>query len=284
MSRRLNVTAAAACLTASAFVVGLPSAGAATDRTPPKLTLPAVATFVVGSQLSDSPADPDSTYVGSSMTQKVGWGATDAGSGVCGYDVYAVYAGDDPALVVSDSPATSYTFTATDYDDQEGGGSFKVLGYDVVARDCAGNTTRKFVQSRPVVTQEDGWTYVYPGVTVSYTAAWSTSSCTCWSADGSRKTTAKGAAATISKHFVAGESLALVMEKAPTRGVFVVYVDGKKKGKVDTYSAATQHRTVVWATRMPAGLHEVKIVNKATKGRARIDLDAVLTGTESVGP
>ena len=137
-----------------------------------------------------------------------------------------VLAGDDPYLVVDNAPQRKYVETTTDYDDQEGGGSFKTMGWDVVARDCAGNTTTAFTIARPVVTQEDGWTYGYSGVSLTYSGTWKTSTCTCWSADRTRKTSQAGAAVEISREWGAGEPIGLVMEKAPNRGKVRIYVDG----------------------------------------------------------
>jgi hypothetical protein len=59
-----------------------------------------------------------------------------------------------------------------------------------------------------------------------------------------------------------------------------VYVDGVLKGTVDTYAATSQPRMVVWQTAVGgvgASNPTIKIVNLATPGRPRIDLDAVLT-------
>lgn len=66
------------------------------------------------------------------------------------------------------------------------------------------------------------------------------------------------------------------MEKAPNRGSADVYVDGVKKATVNTYSSTTAHRVIVWQTVLAAGAHVVKVVNRATAGHPRIDLDAVL--------
>ena len=172
----------------------------------------------------------------------------------------------------------TFVATTTDYDDQEGGGSFKTMGWDVVARDCAGNTTTAFTSARPVVTQEDGWTYGYAGVTLTYSGAWATSTCACWSADRTRKTSQAGAAVEISRDWVEGQPIGLVMEKAPNRGKVRIYVDGVLAKTVDTRSATAVHRSVVWAARMHAGVHVVRLVNAGTAGRPRIDLDAVLNG------
>ncbi len=284
MSRRgIRVLWLALAGTLALPLLGAAPAEAAKDKTPPTLKVPHYAAFVVGSQLSNTGYGPDrfDAYgLGSVMTMRVGWKAEDAGSGICGFDVYAVYAGADPDLLVSNSLVHHFVTTATDYNDQFGGGSFKVEGYNIVARDCAGNETTKFVNARPVVTQEDGWTFGYPGVSIAYQGAWGTSRCACWSADFTRKTKTKGAAAVISKTWKKGESVALVMETAPSRGAFRVFIDGKRAATVNTHAEEKSHRMVVWAHRMPAGMHEVRIVNRATPHHKRIDLDAVLTGDD----
>ncbi len=68
------------------------------------------------------------------------------------------------------------------------------------------------------------------------------------------------------------------MEMAPNRGKVRIYVDGVLTKTVDTHSATLKHRSVVWAARMAAGVHVVRLVNVGTAGRPRIDLDAVLNG------
>ena len=263
--RLLALTVAASAL--AAVIAGAPPAGAVADTTPPTLTLPAFAAFVVGSQITDTAYGEDrfeAYYPGTEMQRRVSWTASDA-SGICGYDVFAVLAGDDPYPLVTDSMATSYVGTATDYDDQEGGGSCKTLAWQVVAHDCAGNTTSLETTLRPVVTQEDGWTYGYTGVTLTYHGAWSTSTCVCWSADHTSDTRQNGASVDISRTFAAGEPVALVMEQAPSRGKVRIYVDGVLRRTVDTGSATKLHRSVVWATRMTAGTHTITVVNAAVQ-------------------
>jgi hypothetical protein len=46
---------------------------------------------------------------------------------------------------------------------------------------------------------------------------------------------------------------------------------------IDTFAAVNTNRVVVFQRMMPAGTHTVTIVNQATGGRPRIDLDAVMT-------
>lgn len=125
---------------------------------------------------------------------------------------------------------------------------------------------------------------------IDYNGRWQLATCKCWSQGGVHKTTARGAAATITvdlphTQYPTGSMNAyshagLVMHKGPDRGKFKVYLNGVLKGTVDTYAATNQPRTVVWQTAVDgrySGTATIKVVNQATSGRSRIDLDAVLT-------
>jgi len=278
MSRKWVIGTGA--LAASALLFGgAPSAMAAADTTAPSLKLPVAAGFVVGTQIGESTglfgSDP-STYP---ISQTVSWSATDA-SGICGYDVFRVFAGMAPQRVVSNSMATTYTDLTTDYDDQQGGGSLKVLRWKIAAHDCAGNTSSATTTVLPVVTQENSSTYGYKGVTISYAGRWNSSICRCWSGSRDQWTSTAGSRATITRTWATGDQVALVTEMAPDRGAFEVLVDGVHRATVDTYAATRSHRSVVWNSRLSAGTHTIIVVNLATPGRERIDLDAVLSNSK----
>ncbi|HSS68137.1 MAG TPA: hypothetical protein VLK34_06260, partial [Nocardioidaceae bacterium] len=69
--------------------------------------------------------------------------------------------------------------------------------------------------------------------------------------------------------------LGLVMAKAPDRGKAAIFVDGVRVATVDTHAASKVNRTVVWRQTMAGNTgHTVKVVNLATAGRTRIDIDA----------
>lgn len=70
--------------------------------------------------------------------------------------------------------------------------------------------------------------------------------------------------------------VALVMEKARGRGRAQVLVDGRLVATIDTLASAPVHRSVIWAGNVPAGVHTVSVVNPATSGRPRIDVDAFM--------
>ena len=66
------------------------------------------------------------------------------------------------------------------------------------------------------------------------------------------------------------------MEKVADRGRADVFVDGVKKATVDTHATSTRHRVVVWQGLYTRGTHTLRVVNRATPGHPRIDLDTLL--------
>ncbi len=248
---------------------------AAPDRTPPRLVLPGLASFVTGTSIGPmSPLDggPQAT---DGIVMTASWRATDA-SGICGYSTREVYAGMEPSSWTAWGPQTSLTASVTDYDSQFGGGSFKLDDYEVRVRDCVGNITVRSVSVRPGVFQQDGTSFGYGTLAVTYTGSWGDTTCVCWSGGTARRTSAKGAAARFALTFPEAHPVALVMEKAPGRGKAQVLVDGVVKATVDTLADPTQHRTVVWSGTVPAGSHTVGVVDLATPGRPRVDVDALV--------
>ena len=270
---KLNKPLLVALLCTLAVAVA-PGASAAADTTKPKLTLPARAAFVAAATIGPMAPDGDGNLRETrGIRMNVKWTASDA-SGICGSSYRKVYAGFDPDPWSAWSSSMSLTFDSTDYDDQEGGGSGKVEGYDVRVRDCAQNIAQGFVSTFPVVYQETGSSYFLGELTATYTGAWGTSTCTCWSGSKTRWTNAAGARANFV--FESGGPVALVMEKAANRGKARILVDGVLRVTIDTYRATPRHRTVVWAATLSRARHTVSVVNSATPGRPRIDVDAVM--------
>jgi hypothetical protein len=251
-------------------------AAASGDTTPPRLTMAPYAAFIQGGPISASDPLGNDSFVGS-IPMQISWSASDA-SGICGYDVWEDYAGTAPNVLLVGTRAKSYSGSLTDYDDQYGGGSGKTEDWGVVAHDCAGNASgTAWAAVRPTVTQEDGYSPDYPLATISYTGLWSKTTCSCFSAGSDQRTSAKGATASIRFDARANSTVGIVMPKAPNRGKFTVFVDGVNRGTVDTYAASSFNRIIVWAGRVStSGTHVIKMVNQATAGRPRIDLDAVL--------
>lgn len=249
------------------------------DTTPPELKLPPKASFVLGSTIGPMVPDPDTggPVATNGIEMRARWSASDP-SGICGYSRRKVYAGLPPDPWTPWSQQRSVTTATTDYDDQQGGGSLKFEGYDVRAKDCAGNIARGFVAFLPIVYQENGASYGYGTLPHSYTGSWRTSKCTCWSGGATKYTTARGASASFRFYDPrAGHPIALVMEKAPNRGQAQILIDGFARTTIDTYAATPEHRSVVWVGYVKGGsAHTLTIVNLATAGRPRIDVDAVL--------
>jgi hypothetical protein len=147
----------------------------------------------------------------------------------------------------------------------------------VTATDCAGNQSEpRFTPNLPRALQDDNTSTTALSGSISYAGRWKVSHCACWSAATTHKTWAAGARATYTSNFERGERLALVMAKGPDRGKAKIFVDGHYRTTINTYAPTRQHRIVVWQSWMPAGEHTVEIVNKATPGHPRIDLDAVV--------
>jgi hypothetical protein len=65
------------------------------------------------------------------------------------------------------------------------------------------------------------------------------------------------------------------METAPDRGKAQILVDGDVVATVDTYAPSPEHRVLVWVGSIDTTREStVSIVNLATPGRPRIDVDA----------
>jgi hypothetical protein len=261
-----------------------PLGAAATDTTRPQMKLPAYATFVSGSAIGPMALDADGfPSATDGIWMRVAWSASDA-SGVCGYRTREELGAGVGRWSAWGSQKVA-TISTTDYDDQFGGGADKFEGLDVQARDCAGNTTTKFVSFFPKVFQENGDTFSDgPLMGTAYAGAWGTSTCVCWSGGATRRTSGNGARATFTLTVWgvnAGHAVALVMERAPDRGKAQVLIDGAYRTTVDTYAASPTHRSVVWVGKLPLGTHTLTLVNLATSGRPRIDIDAVLFSSRS---
>jgi len=55
------------------------------------------------------------------------------------------------------------------------------------------------------------------------------------------------------------------------------HVDPFRTRRVDTYSETKANRVIVWQTLpLAAGTHTIEVINLATEGRRRIDVDAFL--------
>ena len=278
MSKSWAMSAAVA-IAGVVVVTGAAPVTAVTDTKRPSLKRPHYAQFVLGSTIGAAQMDPDDgTPLATSEIQlKAKWSATDA-SGICGFRTRDEGAGwRDPWA--SWGNARKAVWTASDYDDQQGGGSFKFEGVDVQVRDCAGNKKKKFVAVFPQVFQENGESYGYGTLETTSSGPWDTSMCTCWSAGSTQKTSSMDAQVTFNfsgAGMTGRHPVALVMERAPNRGQAWILIDGVYQATIDTYASEPTHRSVVWIGKMEMGPHTLTVVNRATVDRPRIDVDAVM--------
>jgi hypothetical protein len=280
----LGASAALACLCLTVVPTTAHSAG---DTTPPTLRTPIKTSFTVGGQISVG-NDPDcsDTHVPGVVwvmtTQIFAWRGSDD-SGSVRYGVVENPKGEESYDVVTDSTQTSYDPLTTNANQECGGGSWMPASWDVTATDPAGNATTHrvsgglFQLTQDTNDTDDSFYAIQPVIT--YTGPWGRSSCACWSDGSTHRTSAVDASARIVMRVPAGKvsHLGLVMVKAPNRGSFALYLDGVRTATVNTFAATNKPRSIVWQSSIPAGLHRVRIINLATAGHPRIDLDAVLT-------
>jgi FlaG/FlaF family flagellin (archaellin) len=204
-----------------------------------------------------------------------------APAGVCAQTLtFADYdtLGGDVDPVLGDSETVTLPNTARSYAAHSDAYDFMRSGYSAVIRitDCNG----KNVTSNPV------HAVVLPGedtdAAMGYSKGWSVSHCTCFSGGTTHFTTTKNATVTFRTATpidASGVRLALIMAKAPNRGSAAVYVDGVLKATISTYSKTNVNRAIVYQLLLPgSATHVVKVVNLATAGHPRIDVDATLNG------
>jgi hypothetical protein len=266
--RRLGLfNASLAVVAALAGSVGVPSvASAGSDTTPPTLNLPAHPAYVVGTTVGTAgEAAVDFIFQGD-VPQVARWTASDAGSGICGYAVDSQDVVGDPEpfkpFYATSSTTSGFSYGAGNYDS-----SGSVAGYHIKAYDCAGNVTSGFTSALDVNVLKD-----VGGTTLN---GWSKTTCSCALGGSMMRTSTRNAAVDASVAGT-GKHVALIMAKGPARGKAAVYFDGAYQKTVDTYATANKNRVVMWERSLPPGAHTVKVVNLATSGRARVDVDAFM--------
>lgn len=73
-----------------------------------------------------------------------------------------------------------------------------------------------------------------------------------------------------------GSSVGLIVYKGPGRSKAKIYINNVYKSTIDTYSKNSSYRQIAYSTSWnKSGTHTIKIVNLATKGRNRIDIDGL---------
>lgn len=253
-------------------LAGAPAAGAAADTSPPVWSKRPATTVAVGAELNTVVGDCAQSW----LPVTISWKASDPQSGI---DHYGIGNQDEPVDVGLQTKTASAVFTDSA---PCGGGRQSSQFYAYNGAGLAAPMV-DWSAERLLVVQDDG-SQDGPGTRPSvvgptYAGAWSPSAFTGWSGGTTRKTTAPGAAATLTVGKDGYDDLytvAVVMPKGPDRGQAAVYVDGVRKATVNTYSATRIHRKVVWRLALTLGTHQVRVVNLATAGHPRIDVDAFL--------
>jgi hypothetical protein len=252
---------------ATVVVLAPVTAQAAGDTKPPTLSLQAFGHYEPGTQVSTyyNTSDPNNVFLEDwTATYYIQWTASDA-SGICSQALTEQNYDSQGGTNTFSVPASqrSYTYTVNDADWQRAGDSFIVR-----ATDCAGNTaTSKIAQTSFGLTEDTS-------STITYTGAWATSNFAGFSGGTTHWTSRAKDAFTFATN---GGPIALMMEAAANRGSASVYVDGTLRATVNTHSTTTHHGQVVWQAILPAGHHTLRVVNKATSGHPRIDIDAILS-------
>lgn len=123
------------------------------------------------------------------------------------------------------------------------------------------------------VVDDNGGFESNPDPAPSYNGAWALSNCACAAFRTTHYSTQKKAS--FSFRLWSG-SFGIVMSRAPNRGSAELYVDGVKKVTINTYSKTASNSTFVYSAQLAGNEHTIKVVNLATAGHPRIDIDAVV--------
>jgi hypothetical protein len=268
------LTACAVLALLGALLAVAPPAPAATDTTAPYWTMPPTTSIPLGARLSTSLGDCGDSL----LATKVSWKAADPESGIDHYAEDGYY--DDPRPIGLTTSAIEPS--AVEYD--VCGGDEDMRAWSAI--NGAGLSTPIFFwgTDRLAVLQDDGSLASNQGISmfVDYSGTWTTSKCACFSGGTTMKTTQKGASATFRIYtrelYQPGPfALALSMPKAPDRSNVAIYVNDVKVATINNYSAAKINSTIVWRQSFPEGQTPViKVVNLATAGHTRSDIDAVV--------
>jgi hypothetical protein len=266
------IALAAAIVASSAGLLGTPAA-ATTDTTPPVWTKPPTNSMNVGAQVNPAILGDCDSW---SIPVKVSWTAQDPESGIAHYG-YSLYdSGSEDATITK---KTSRNLTTWVVDDVCGGGGSEQNFY---AWNGAGlHSSWLWGDQGLKVVQDDSLTQTLSQPWIRYNGAWSTSACNCWSGGTTQKTTQSGASAVLTlpyDPFGDGRDygLGVLMARGPDRGKAAVFVDNVKVATVDTYSSSKLNRTVVWRSTTSKATETIKVVNLATPGRPRVDVDAFI--------
>jgi GH25 family lysozyme M1 (1,4-beta-N-acetylmuramidase) len=186
------------------------------------------------------------------------WTGADDSSGIAGYWLQSQVNGGVWEWASQGSTAPSFMKSL----------AFNTLyRYRVMATDGAGNDSDwAYGPSFKVMLTQQSSSYV------AYSTGWATSYTTSAIGGSLKYTTSAGAWASYS---FSGAGISWVAYKGPNRGSALVYIDGSLAGTVSLYASTYQSKRVVFSRTWDSNeWHTIRIVNLATAGRPRIDLDA----------
>jgi hypothetical protein len=260
---------------AAALLSGLgavPSAQAAADTTGPTITLNQISSYVLGQQTTDTTTESGGNglwFADGGAYRRFTWTATDP-SGICRYTIDEEHTSEgwyyEAVDTVTHSTTGAYTFWADEYDNSDDLSQIRINTYD-----CAGNVTR--------VLRPGDYAHVERDYGPTVPSGWTRNSCTCAIGDSMIRTFTQNASlTTVVNGGGTNMHVALIMAKGPGRGKAAIYFDGVYATTVDTYAAVNTNRVVMWDKGLSGTAnHTIRVVNLATSGRPRIDIDALLS-------
>jgi GH25 family lysozyme M1 (1,4-beta-N-acetylmuramidase) len=192
-----------------------------------------------------------------STPTRTSWSGSDAG-GIASYGVQVqVDGGSWTSVVLSTAAATSYKQPLSFY---------STYRFRVKATDVAGNgSSWAYGPAFKVGFTQQSSTAVH------YSCCWSTTLSASVSGGSTKSTTTAGAWAS---YTFTGASVSWLSYRGPNRGSAKVYVDGTYVATVNLNATTYLPKQVVFARNWSTnGTHTIKIVNLATAGHPRIDLD-----------
>ena len=111
---------------------------------------------------------------------------------------------------------------------------------------------------------------------IHYSGTWSVVTGQPFWGGATKKSTQKGASATLD---TTARMVAWIARMGPDRGTASVYVDGTKVATVDLNATSLRDQRVVWSMRWSSStLRTLKIVVDGTAGHPRVDLDEIVLG------
>ena len=216
------------------------------DTLPPTLAA-TTARFDTGAQLT------------STIKVRVGWSASDPGSGVKSYDVQqstngggtwgTLFSGTTArSSLRSLAPSKAYTF--------------RFRARDNRGRLSAWSSPTTFMPTR----------YQESTSLATYSSGWKSASISSASGDRTKYSKSRGAVSTFT---FMGRAVSLVAPRSSSRGKAEIRVDGVLLGTVNLYRSSTDARRHVWSRSWSAvGSHVVSVRVLGTSGHPRFDIDA----------